>query len=68
MRYVPLDNFTLLVVDERECKITLKSKEYEQKFNIYVNDIHLAKALQTYFLTMWGKGERLEKKIAYENR
>ena len=57
MRYTPLDNFSLLIVDKQECKITLKSKDYPQKFNIFVKDQALAQALQAYFITVWQKAQ-----------
>ena len=60
LRYYPLNNFSLLVVDGRECKITLKNPEYDQKFNIHIKDPSLSEAMQSYFLGMWGKAERVK--------
>ncbi len=61
LRYYPLNNFSLLVVDGRECKITLKNPEYDQKFNIHIKDASLSEAMQSYFLGMWEKGKSFPK-------
>ena len=60
LRYYPLNNFSLLVVDGKECKITLKNPEYDQKFNIHIKDPSLSEAMQSYFLGVWGKSESLK--------
>lgn len=59
MRYVPLENFSIVIVDGQECKITLKGKENPNRFNIHVNDKSLAKALESYFLTTWDNSEEI---------
>lgn len=59
LRYYPLNNFSLLIVDGKECKITLKNPEYDQKFNIHIKDPSLSEALQSYFLGVWGKSETI---------
>ena len=59
LRSHPLDNFSLLMVDGRECKITLKNPEYDQKFNLHIKDPSLSEALQSYFLQVWEKAEPL---------
>ena len=60
LRYYPLNNFSLLVVDGKECKITLKNPEYDQKFNIHIKDPSLSGAMQSYFLGVWGKAEHFK--------
>ena len=60
LKYLPLENFSLMVADEKECKITLKSKEYSQKFNIHVKDKALAQAMHSYYLSLWKKAEVLK--------
>ena len=59
IRYTPLENFSLVILDGNECKITLKSREHVEKFNIHVNDQYLAKALESYFLTTWENSEEI---------
>src|SRR3989344_6172711 len=59
LRYYPLDNFSLLIVDGRECKITLKNPEYDQKFNLHIKDPSLSEAMQGYFLNIWEKAKPL---------
>ncbi len=60
LKYYPLNNFSLLVVDGKECKITLKNPEYDQKFNIHIKDPSLSEAMQSYFLGVWEKAEKLK--------
>ena len=59
LRYYPLQNFSLLIVDGRECKITLKNPEYDQKFNLHIKDPSLSEAMQGYFLNIWEKAKPL---------
>lgn len=59
LRYSPLENFSLLIMDGKECKITLKDKKYPEKFNLHIHDAALAGALQNYFLTVWKKSSEL---------
>ena len=60
LKYYPLNNFSLLIVDGKECKITLKNPEYDQKFNIHIKDASLSEALQSYFLGVWEKAEKMK--------
>ena len=60
LRYYPLNNFSLLIVDGKECKITLKNPEYDQKFNLHIKDSSLSEALQSYFLEVWGKADKMK--------
>ena len=60
MKYLPLDNFSLVVVDEQECKITLKSKSYQQKFNIYIQDHSFSKAMHSYYQDLWAQASPLD--------
>lgn len=60
LRYYPLNNFSLLVVDGKECKITLKNPEYYQKFNLHIKDPSLSQAMGSYFLGIWEKSESLK--------
>lgn len=60
LKYLPIENFSLVIVDENECKITLKNKAYAEKFNLHVKDQALAQAMQSYFLSMWKKAIPIE--------
>ena len=60
LRYYPLNNFSLLIVDGRECKITLKNPDYDHKFNIHIKDASLSEALQSYYLSVWQKAEKMK--------
>lgn len=62
LRYYPLNNFSLLIVDGKECKITLKNPEYDQKFNIHIKDPSLSQAMESYFLGVWQKSEKMKVK------
>lgn len=59
LKYFPIDNISILVVDNKECKITLKSREFPEKYNIHILDEFLSQALSTYFLDTWEKAEAI---------
>ncbi|MEK6900151.1 MAG: helix-turn-helix domain-containing protein [Nanoarchaeota archaeon] len=61
LRFYPSDNFSLLIADNKECKITLKNPEYDQKFNLHIKDPSLSEALQSYFLSVWDKAEPIKR-------
>ena len=54
-KYLPLENFSLVICDGKECKITLKSKDLPEKINMHINDKDLAQAMHSYFLMSWEK-------------
>jgi sugar-specific transcriptional regulator TrmB len=63
MRHYPLANFSILIVDGEECKITLKKKEKgitQSRYNVHIVDNDLAKAMNNYFLNLWSKAQLLE--------
>ena len=60
VRYLPIDNFSIFVVDQKKCKISLKSKELTKRFNLQFLDDSFAKAMHNYFMTMWQKAKRIE--------
>ncbi|HLC71876.1 MAG TPA: helix-turn-helix domain-containing protein [Candidatus Nanoarchaeia archaeon] len=66
-RYLPLNNFSILVVDGKECKITLKDRKLPEKINLHILDESLARAMHTYYLDQWDKAEELhpEKYLKY---
>ena len=57
IKYLPLDNFSIFVLDAKECKITLKDRALMDKFNIQILDESFAKAMHAYFLECWEKAE-----------
>ncbi len=59
LRYIPLNNFSILVVDGKECKITLKGRDLPDRVNMHIVDDSLANALNTYFLDQWERAENL---------
>lgn len=63
MRYFPLENFSIFISDERECKITLKDKAYAQRYNLQVIDLNLSKVLQKYFLDIWEKSTEISPEL-----
>lgn len=59
LRYSPIENISILIVDEKECKITLKKRDLPEKYNLHVMDEYLAQALNSYFLSVWDKGQEI---------
>ncbi|MFH0714425.1 MAG: helix-turn-helix domain-containing protein [Candidatus Diapherotrites archaeon] len=58
-RFLPLQNFSIMLRDGEECKISLKRKDLEEHLNIHINDADLSKFLNEYFLSVWKKGEEI---------
>jgi len=63
IRYMPLDNFSIFILDAKECKITLKDKSLMDKFNIQIIDESLSKFMQNYFLECWSKAKEVNEVI-----
>jgi sugar-specific transcriptional regulator TrmB len=57
IRYYPVDNFSIIVCDANECKITLKNKALSQRLNIHIVDPDLSSFLNQYFLSLWKKSK-----------
>jgi len=57
VRYCPLQNFSIIICDGTECKITLKGSELPERINMKIQDKDLGKALEEYFLVLWRKAE-----------
>ena len=55
IRYLPIDNFSLFIVDGTECKITLKDKSRSLRNNISILDPSFSQAMHSYFLDCWSK-------------
>ncbi len=58
LKYLPLENFSLFIADDKECKITLKEK-LPERINVQIVDRALARAMESYFLTLWEKAEKI---------
>lgn len=58
LKYLPLENFSLFIADEKECKITIKDK-LPERINVQIVDRALARAMENYFLTLWEKAEKI---------
>jgi len=59
VKYLPLHNFSIFVMDEKECKFTLKDKKLPDRFNIQILDKSLSKAMHFYFLESWKHAKEL---------
>jgi len=57
LRFFPADNFSIVVVDAKECKITLKNRDFPEKYNLQIKDSSLSQALHSYFLDTWEKAK-----------
>lgn len=60
IRYYPLKDFTILLADEKESKITLRGEDLAHRYNIHILDQNLSKALQSYFLQLWEKASEVK--------
>ncbi|MBI5066538.1 hypothetical protein HZA97_10000 [Candidatus Woesearchaeota archaeon] len=60
VKYYPLQNFSVIIKDGNSCKITLKSPEVKERFNILIKDEDLSSFLNQYFLTIWEKSEEIK--------
>ncbi|MFH1802195.1 MAG: helix-turn-helix domain-containing protein [archaeon] len=57
LRFYKSDNFSILVIDGKECKITLKDQTLPEKHNLQIMDPSLSQAMHSYFLDLWDKAE-----------
>jgi sugar-specific transcriptional regulator TrmB len=60
IRFYELKNFSIMVRDAEECKITLKSSELPERMNIHINDDDLSGFLNQYFLQLWEKSKSID--------
>ncbi|MGV8086251.1 MAG: TrmB family transcriptional regulator [Candidatus Woesearchaeota archaeon] len=58
IRYFDIQNISIFTSDTN-CKITLKSPQLDERFNIYIRDKDMSKAFIDYFLTVWNKSEKI---------
>lgn len=59
LKFFPLENISIFIVDEKECKITLKNRNLPEKYNMHIHDESLSQALNTYFLDTWEKAREV---------
>jgi len=59
IKYLPLENFSIFIMDSSECKITLKDKNLDERYNIQILDKSLAKTMNDYFLEKWKESEEI---------
>lgn len=55
VRFLPINNFSIVISDCSQCKITLKSAELQDRINMQIDDPDLSIALNDYFLQIWKK-------------
>ncbi|MAE13882.1 hypothetical protein CMO92_04920 [Candidatus Woesearchaeota archaeon] len=60
IRIYPLRNFSVIICDGTECKITLKNVAMKERLNIHIKDADLSYFQQEYFLRIWKKAEGSE--------
>lgn len=60
IKYLPLENFSIFIMDSEVCKITLKDKKLSERFNIEMLDKSLSKAMNFYFLQSWEHAKELK--------
>ena len=63
VRYLPLDNFSIIVRDGVECKITLKRPRLAERLNIRIEDPDLAGFLGQYFDLLWKRAQPIPSSI-----
>lgn len=59
IRFLPLDDFSLLISDDKTCKITIK-KPNEEKISINILDENFVNFLNQYYLDLWNKAETFD--------
>jgi HTH-type transcriptional regulator, sugar sensing transcriptional regulator len=59
IRYYPIDNFSIIVRDSEETKITLKNPAIGDRINIHIEDKDLSTAMHDYFLSLWNKSKKI---------
>ncbi len=59
IRYLDMDNFSMIIADNKECKLTLKNRSLKDRVNLRINDEDLVKGLADYFLTLWSRAKNL---------
>jgi sugar-specific transcriptional regulator TrmB len=63
MKYYPIDNFSIIIKDAEECKITLKHTGTHERLNIHIKDKDFASSLNQYFISLWNKSQDIKKML-----
>lgn len=56
LRKTDLTNFSLVISDASECKLTVGRKAHSERLNIHIKDRDLSEALAEYFNILWKRG------------
>ncbi|MCF7798470.1 hypothetical protein K9M74_01055 [Candidatus Woesearchaeota archaeon] len=59
-RFYPLENFSLVMADNAQCKVTLKRKDLSEQVNMHISDADLVSAFSHYALMLWEKSSLFE--------
>ncbi len=59
IRFLPLNDFSLLIADSSVCKITIKKVE-EEKVSLNIMDENLVEFLKKYYIDLWEKAETFQ--------
>ena len=59
LKYYPIENFSIIIKDKEECKITLKGLDLPERINLHIKDDDLTQALTDYFLIVWKKAKEI---------
>jgi len=57
IKYFDMDNFSIVVKDSKECKISFKNLETTERINLHIRDPDLASFLGKYFENIWKKAK-----------
>jgi len=56
LRKTDLSNFSLVISDASECKLTVGRRAHSERLNIHIKDRDLSEALAEYFNILWKRG------------
>lgn len=59
VKYLNMNNFSLIVIDEGECKLTLKNMSLKERVNLRIDDVDLVKGMKDYFMSLWSRAKNL---------
>jgi HTH-type transcriptional regulator, sugar sensing transcriptional regulator len=55
VKYADIGNFSIIIFDDKLCKISLKSEDRKERINILIDDRDLSRSMTDYFNTVWKK-------------
>jgi sugar-specific transcriptional regulator TrmB len=59
VRYYPYKNFSVIIRDGEESKVSLKNQEHRHHTNLFVHDKDFTQTLTDYYLTIWRRAKRV---------